>query len=213
MRAAHTSFLEEGYDATTYQSIANRTRLDRALVQYHAPKKKQLAADFLTEVIRTSRQVVEDHELADTADLVNYRLVTVQVLFAALSVPPLSTFAVEALDHRSVVQQIVRVSIEENLELARPDDAHRQATIDDSVVGVGGVYDLFVSRLHAERPSDPQDLARRMVMISIDSELSGPSARARASERIEAATLSPTDEQSAAATVLAALRDHAATEV
>ena len=82
-------------------------------------------------------------------------------------------FALEALDQRSIVQGVLTRDIDWNLSLVDPPAGARQRIIDDSVMGVGGAYELLIFRLRHDLPADPGDLARRTLLTSVRSEVDG----------------------------------------
>ena len=63
VRAAYDSFLDVGYARTTYQRIADLSGFERTLVQYHAPKKDDLAQQFLAQVLAAVEAAVVEHGL------------------------------------------------------------------------------------------------------------------------------------------------------
>ncbi len=205
LRAAYRSFLDVGYEKTTHRRIAEQAGHERPLVQYYIPRKADLAARFLMDVLAVGSEVVVDEQLADPHEPFTYRYVLAQVYYCALSTPPLSTFALEALDRRSIVAQVLDSDIEWNLGLIRPEDVRRQAVVDDSVMAIGGAYELFTHRLRAGQDIDPADLAARTLFAAIRSE---PAARSTTEASIQAHTLAPSVLQAAAKNVISALREN-----
>ncbi|MEA5638857.1 hypothetical protein [Cutibacterium granulosum] len=170
--AIYSLFCDVGYTATTYQRIAERCGHDRTLVQYHVPRKADLAAQFLADLLDAGERALRGRGLA-VDDPVVYRYRLAQVYFAALAGESLRRFALEALDQRSIVQGVLTRDIDWNLSLVDPPAGARQRIIDDSVMGVGGAYELLIFRLRHDLPADPGDLARRTLLTSVRSEVDG----------------------------------------
>lgn len=168
--AAYSLFCDIGYTATTYRRIAERCGHDRTLVQYHVPRKADLAAQFLADLLDAGERALRGRGLA-VDDPVVYRYRLAQVYFAALAGEQLRRFALEALDQRSIVQDVLARDIGWNLALVDPPEQNRQRIIDDSVMGVGGAYELLIFRLRHDLPADPADLARRTLLTSVRSEV------------------------------------------
>ena len=55
---AWEQFRTRGYTATSYSSIAEACGINRALVQYHCPKKEQLAIGFLERLLVACREAL-----------------------------------------------------------------------------------------------------------------------------------------------------------
>ena len=53
-KEAWRQFRTQGYTATSYSSIAEACQVNRALVQYHCPKKERLAIGFLERLLAAS---------------------------------------------------------------------------------------------------------------------------------------------------------------
>ncbi len=206
VRTAYRLFIDVGYEKATYALIAERSGFERTLVQYHLPRKADLAAHFLTDVLRISERVLADLRLADSDEPMGYRYVLAQVYYAVLSAPALRGFAVEALDRRSIVSQVLDRDIEWNLQLVRPDQERRQALIDDSIMAVGGAYELLAHRLRAGRDAEPADLAARTLLGAVRCETAE---RLPTEDTLAAHTLPPDRREDAARRVIAALRDDA----
>ncbi len=204
LRAAYGLFLDVGYDKATYQHIAERSGHERPLVQYHIPHKADLATRFLTDVLSASEEALRAAHLAEPGEPISYRYVLAQVYYAALSTPSLRRFAMDALDRRSIIARVLADDIEWNLALIHPDDARRQAVVDDCVMGVGGAYELFLHRLREGQDTNPADLASRTLLTSIRSE---PEARDTTEAGIRAHTLASDTLQAAADHVVARLAE------
>jgi AcrR family transcriptional regulator len=169
-RAAYASFVEVGYTRTTYQRIADRIGRDRALVQYHVPKKERLAVEFLGTLLERAESSLLDHDLVPDREPVAYRFVLAQLYFATLSANQLRGFTADILEIRTIVEELVDYDVAWNVAFVEPTPDERQTVVDDTVMGIGGAYELLYRRLREGRATEPTDLARRTLQIGLPQE-------------------------------------------
>lgn len=170
--AAYQSFLDVGYSGTTFQRIADLCGCERTLVQYHVRKKEQLAARFISDVLAASERFAVDTGIVGRTEPIGYRYVLAQVYFAVLADPRLRAFSLGALENRAILRQLLLEDVARNLTLVAPEDDRRQQVADDTIMGIGGTYELFLYRLGEHRDTDPADLARRALRVSLSTEAS-----------------------------------------
>ena len=204
VRAAYDSFLDVGYARTTYQRIADLSGFERTLVQYHAPKKDDLAQQFLAQVLAAVEAAVVEHGLGRRDEPISFRYALAQLYFASLGSASLRRFTLDVLDSRAVLEHVLLDDVEWNLALVQPQTGvDRQRVVDDTVMGVGGTYELFRYRLRHDQEVAPADLARRVLAASLRHELAG---RPLVEADLDAHTLDGARLDRAVAAVIGALR-------
>lgn len=167
--AAWGQFQRNGYNATTYATIADQLGIGRSLVQYHFPKKEELPISLISWVIEQSREAlgVTDEEMR--GDYVAFYRVGL-CAFTYLLDEGFSLFLSEMLENRVITDALVEMNAKwaishKNLEWNLSNDEIERSVI----MAMGGFYDYLYHCLKTEKKFDVRSCLAMAVCASANS--------------------------------------------
>lgn len=154
-QAAHQQFLSVGYNATTYQSIADACGLARTNIQYHFPNKTALALSFIEDLLISVRDSLEISPLVTTDRMENMFLIG-QVFFAyLLDGENHRKFALDLVSSRALTGEILSLDYSWGLTYLGLDlDSLDPSMNEDIIFSMGGFYELLYHSLNEDKPFD-----------------------------------------------------------
>ena len=154
-RVAARQFAERGYDETSYTTIAEECGVSRNLVQYHWPKKDQLAIAYMQTVLDGCMRELgyADRDLTDDVEKV-CRLGT-RFFKTLLAGTGTRTFLRDVLASRDLTEGVLAFNIAWAIEHLRVSPAaDMDAVTRVAIVRMGGFYELLYWCLKNDRPMD-----------------------------------------------------------
>lgn len=102
--ALHCLLIDNGYEKTTYQQVAELSGYTRALVQHHLPSKKDFAASFYSRMLNLTVEYLSKHGIErDSAGLMAFGHYAGQISIAFMQMDEdLRRLTAEILEYRSV---------------------------------------------------------------------------------------------------------------
>lgn len=140
-------FRERGYKATSYADLAAAAGITKGLLQYHFPKKDQLATEIMVRVLNKAiaalniEQPTTAHSARAYRDL--YRIG--QVHFAYLLAPnSYELFLRDIVSNLDLVDTVLAFNLDWALQYAQDGNRAAEDTVLESVVmTMGGFYSLL----------------------------------------------------------------------
>ena len=197
--AARASFRARGYDSTTYASVAEACGISRNLVQYHFPKKQQLAIGFMEQLLEESRLALGIGEEELRGNLSAIYSIGVCYFEFLLQEGAYRTFVADVTRNRDLTEEVLSFNGGWALEKMGREDSFNDAdpqVMRAVIVQMGGFYELLYhclqrgggidvpAELHLVMRAFAQGLGYTDAQIARDMPLSAASA-----ERIAAAVL------------------------
>ncbi len=154
------SFQEEGYEAASYGRIAKELKINKALVQYHYPKKEQIAIALMERLLSESEDVLHIDRTGNIAqDFASlYRIG--QTFFAfLLQKKGYRQFLYDVIKSRDLTEDVLAFDLSWALQFVTidiPDSSESaNADVDRSVIlRMGGFYELLYHCLKNDLPFD-----------------------------------------------------------
>lgn len=162
-RAAFHLFRTIGFAKTSYTRIAEESGEGRPLVQYHFPKKDDLAVAFVERALQLIAGELDARKLADV-DAGGRAVRMGQAYYAfLLHDDGMRAFTYGLLSNRQITSRIILVNLEQSLPLVAG-DAENERLRAASMKATGGVYELLYDALGGTGEAggadlDPDDLA------------------------------------------------------
>lgn len=159
--AVRRQFLEQGYRATSYSTIAQECGISRNLVQYHFPKKEQLAEAFMESLLEECMDELGLGEADLVGDFANTKAVGARYFSKLLASEGSRRFLQDVLASRDMTEDILAFNLEWALSHvgagpAKTADARVRRSI---VLHMGGFYELlYWSLRHGEAIDVPTEL-------------------------------------------------------
>lgn len=175
-QAAYKQFLSVGYNATTYQSIADACGLARTNIQYHFPNKTALALAFIEDLLIAARDSLETSPLA-TAERIENMFLIGQVFFAyLLDGENHKKFALDLVSSRALTGEILSLDYNWGLTyLGLELDSLDPSMNEDIIFSMGGFYELLYHSLNENKPFDVyRQLSKVLKTIMEDLDYSKP---------------------------------------
>ncbi len=155
------SFQKVGYRTTSYGNIAHELDTTKALIQYHYPKKEQIAIAFMERLLNESMDVLHIESTAGEteafADL--YRLGQVYFTFL-LQEDGYRLFLYDVIRSRDLTEDVLAFNESWALEFAgydaaeQPEHSGVNAVERSVIVNMGGFYELLYHCLKNDQPFD-----------------------------------------------------------
>lgn len=164
--AAGLSFLAVGYDATSYQKIADDAGTTRVNVQYVAGKKMNLLLDFMELTLDTIVNFAQE-KLGYTSRDYKGMFVTAQIAFAlAFHTESFHKIAMDVLRNRELTEEMLALDYSwaykyQGLDIPS-DDSLQQ---DDIIMTMGGFYELLFFHLRKGTSFDYRERLREVVAV------------------------------------------------
>ena len=164
--ASRSLFASKGYQNTSYTDIAEASGVNRATVQKYYPKKEQMAALAL-ERLRDCAKQVADEAFPEVEDAAVEQYLLGQVYIASLlGSEGARNFLCDTLADRSLANEAIVVNFEWSAQLVRGDaggeDAADEALRQDTVVAMGGLFELMY---YSVTTGQPFDIAKRLMDV------------------------------------------------
>lgn len=172
-KAACKQFLSVGFNATTYQSIADACGLARTNVQYHFPNKTALALTFMEDLLSAIRDSLEESPLSSDDKIENMFLIG-QVFFAfLLDGKSHQKFALDLVSSRVLTGEILSLDYKWGLTYLGLDLEKLDPQLNEDIVfSMGGFYELLYHALSKEKSFNVyRQLSKVMRTIMEDLEL------------------------------------------
>lgn len=173
-QAAYSQFLSVGFNATTYQSIADACDLARTNIQYHFPNKTVLALTFMEDLLVAVRDSLEASPIVTTDKMDNMFLIG-QVFFAfLLDGEGHRKFALDLVSSRVLTGEILSLDYSWGLTYLGLDlDSLDPKLNEDIIFSMGGFYELLYHSLNENKPFNIyRQLSKVMKTIMEDLEFS-----------------------------------------
>ncbi len=159
LNAFWKSFQKEGYRSTSYGNIAQELKTGKALVQYHFPKKEQLAIAFMERLLDESMDILHIKSTTDGSNVFVdlYRLGQVYFTFL-LQENGYRLFLYDVIRSRDLTETVLAFDASWALGFAGYDAAEQPeqsevSAVDRSViVHMGGFYELLYHCLKNKQP-------------------------------------------------------------
>lgn len=159
--AAFRLFSEQGLDATSYTAIAEASGCGRPLVQYHFPKKDDLAVAFVNQSLLSVAEVYSGSDY-DVEDHTVRVLRMGQLYYEMVLNGQMRVFMADALANRNITSRIIRLNAEWSLPYT-DDDAAAPGLVEASIKATGGIYELLYACMGDGVACDAADLAAQNV--------------------------------------------------
>lgn len=152
-QAAYKQFLSVGFNATTYQSIADACGLARTNIQYHFPNKTVLALTFIEDLLISVRDSLEVSPIFKDNKMENLFLIG-QVFFAfLLDGEGHKKFALDLFSSRALTGEILSLDYNWGLTYLGLDmDSLDPQLNEDIIFSMGGFYELLYHSLSEGKP-------------------------------------------------------------
>ncbi len=155
------SFQKEGYKSTSYGNIAEKLDVTKALVQYHYPKKEQVAISFMERLLNEATDILHIENTAErTGTFANlYRLGRVYFAFL-LQTNGYRLFLLDVISSRDLTEAVLAFNVSWALGFTGYDTANepKHFKLDEVnrsvIVHMGGFYELLYHCLKNEQPFD-----------------------------------------------------------
>lgn len=176
-RSAYGLFLERGYEATTYQAIADRCGIKRALVQHYFPTKADLAIAFFDAVLDETVEALRAGGM-ESGDRLRDTFLVGQVFFAFfLRDESGRRLILDILASRALTEEVLAFNYRWGMDfLGVPREARTEEQVDDIVSAMGGFYEYLYRRLSADRPADVARHLGRVISVIADCQAGKPRA-------------------------------------
>lgn len=138
-------FMTQGYNATSYRSIAEECGISRTLVQYHFPKKEKLAEAFMSNVLEKCIAELGLSESDLLGDFEAVKAVGVRYFQKLVAEEGSRRFLRDVLESRDMTGDILAFNLDWALSHVAPasaktDSLRLQRNI---VLHMGGFYELL----------------------------------------------------------------------
>jgi AcrR family transcriptional regulator len=161
--AAFRLFMEQGYESTSYQDIARAAGVERNLVQYYFPKKRELIVMFMNKILRLADSAAAKWLSPDDSPFVRLYL-TAQAHFGFLLDSRLSELTLDIVSDRQLTDDII-IFDETWLEDALGTMMSGWTEFsDDMTMAVGGAYELCYRHLSRGETLDATALSKRLMI-------------------------------------------------
>lgn len=146
-------FMAQGYHATSYRTVAEECGISRPLVQYHFPKKEQLAEAFMANLLEKCMAELGLGEADLRGDFAAVKAVGVRYFEKLVAKEGSRRFLQDVLENRDMTEDILAFNLGWALEhvgadAAKTADPRVQRSI---VLHMGGFYELlYWSLKHGE---------------------------------------------------------------
>jgi len=107
LAAAWESFKLQGYEATTYSTVAKAVGIQRALVQYHFPKKEKMAEQFFVQKLKAAQKALGYSKEDLTNNFEKVFAVATCFYTYLLQENSYQRFLFEVLDSRALTRELV----------------------------------------------------------------------------------------------------------
>jgi len=144
--AARASFRARGYDATSYAIVAEACGISRNLVQYHFPKKQQLAIGFMERLLEESRIALGISEEELKGNLTHIFVIGVCFFEFLLQEKGYRAFLADVIRNRDLTEEVLSFNGDWALaQLGVPDgfEASDARVVRAVIVQMGGFYELL----------------------------------------------------------------------
>lgn len=153
-RAAAEQFEARGYNATSYASIAQACGISRNLVQYHWPKKEQLAVGYMEDLLSRCSDELGFYP-QDVID--NYERITAvgtRFFETLLAREGTRQFLRDIIVDRDLTEAVLAFNLEWAMAHVTPTGYDRERTRRTVISRMGGFYDLLYWCLKHNEPMD-----------------------------------------------------------
>ncbi len=158
--AACDQFSKQGYDATSYSSIAAACGISRNLVQYHFPKKEALAIAYMERVLdRAMRSLGLDEEQV-SGDAEAIAAVGTAFFEELLGSPGTRAFLLDVISSRALTEGVLTFNTEwsiNHFDVPEGCDVARLRHV--VILKMGGFYELLY---HCLKSGEPMDVAAEL---------------------------------------------------
>lgn len=164
--SAWQQFRSLGYHTTTYASIAKDCSIGRSLVQYHFPRKEELAISLVSWALEQSGQCLGTTVENAVDDHVAFFKIGV-CTFTFLLDRGFSRFLLEILESRAITEALLAMNVEWSLARTGPGfAADREKLVRAVVTNMGGFYDYLYHCLSVGKAFDVADCLATSVYAS-----------------------------------------------
>lgn len=150
-------FIKQGYNATSYRTIAEECGIGRALVQYHFPKKEKLAEAFMASLLEKS--IVElgftEADLHGNFDAI--KAVGVHYFEKLLAKKGSRQFLQDILEKRDMTEEILSFNLNwalSHLDASTADKTSHVRLQRNVILHLGGFYELLYWSLRHDESID-----------------------------------------------------------
>jgi Transcriptional regulator len=180
-RSAYRLFLEQGYEATTYQAIADSCGIKRALVQHYFPSKTDLAIAFFTTILNETVEALRRERL-ESGDGLRDTFLVGQVFFTYFLRDESSRrLILDIIVSRALTEEVLAFNYRWGMDyLGVPEEERTEEQEDDIVSSMGGFYEYLYRRLKAGEAVDVERHLGRVIATIADSRGGRRAARAPA---------------------------------
>ncbi len=160
-KAFWRSFQENGYEATSYSLVAQRTDLTKALVQYHFPKKELLAIALMDRLLAETENVLHIEPSGGTSqDFANLFRIGQSFFAFLLQRQGYRRFLYDVIKSRDLTEDVLAFDLNWALGFVKQDRSDEQEVLGNTEIGrsvivhMGGFYELLYHCLKNDQPFD-----------------------------------------------------------
>ncbi len=158
--AACDLFSKQGYDATSYSSIATVCGISRNLVQYHFPKKEALAIAYMERVLGRAMHSLglEEEQVSEDAETI--AAVGTAFFEELLESPGTRTFLLDVISSRALTEGVLAFNTEWSINhFDVPEGCDESRLRHVVILKMGGFYELLY---HCLKSGEPMDVAAEL---------------------------------------------------
>jgi AcrR family transcriptional regulator len=158
-------FFELGYEETTYQAVADRCGVTRALVQHYFPAKIDFAVGLFRDILNKLALALDGFPYEHRFQ--NLLLIGESFFGYLLKNTNSRRLTVDILSSRTLTAKVLAFNIEwaEGFIKIAPSPQYVETFSDNVTSAMGGFYELLFQKLSQGRPIDLHDQLVRVVSV------------------------------------------------
>lgn len=165
---AYRLFILQGYNKTSYTDIANKSGMDRALVQYYFPKKELLVVEFMSKLLSMAETVIELRGLKSNNSWIDMYLIG-QIHFSfLLSDENLAKFTLDIVSSRTLTQTILIFDESWAFHFLNIHPSEQDDVSDNLTIAAGGAYEMIYRYLISGKSLPVSRLMKRTMLSFIN---------------------------------------------
>ena len=166
LKIAYGLFKDKGYHNTSFQDIAAKANVQKALVQYYFPQKEIFINLFIEQSLDFIASSIQDSGLEEENALENLYLIGYFELWYLTCNEYMEYLKYDIVSSRKNTRTVIRIVIDwalRYMELTDKDDI--RALSDAITISIGGGFELVYMCFCDSQPISPKDIVDKVVLI------------------------------------------------
>ncbi len=164
VQAACRCFLQNGYQHTSYQKIAEQSGFSKSVVQFHFPKKAQFIPAFFKRLTNEMWLYLDSHKLLSSNPFASSFCLG-QVYFSFLIMnPQVRQFSFDVVSSREFTEELLLFNETWCIDYFHVSPERYEQLYDTVTLSVGGAYELIYRSLKYQKEIDSMKIARQVIL-------------------------------------------------